>query len=218
MPRSSRVQAAGLIYHVINRGNGGVAIFHKDLDYLAFVGLLAQARSSFPVQVFGYCMMPNHFHLVLQPMAEGAMSMFMHWWLTTHTQRYRAHYGGCGHVWQGRYKSFAIQQDRHFLAVLRYVLRNPVRGGLVRTPGDWAWSSLAFPRTVDPWPVETPADWPQQIHEPITGDELARLRVSLNRQAPYGSPEWQEGTAKRLGLGTTLRPRGRPKKGTVPFF
>jgi putative transposase len=131
MPRIPRGQLAGHAYHVLNRGNGGAVVFHKDDDYAAFLDLLATAKKKFPVHVFGFCLMPNHFHLVLHPVSAPALSPFMQWWMTSHVRRYHRHYRSSGHIWQGRFKSFPIQQDGHLLTVLRYVLRNPVRANLV---------------------------------------------------------------------------------------
>ena len=112
--------------------------------------------------------MPNHFHLIVQP----ALSPFMQWWMTSHVRRHHQHYRSHGHVWQGRFKSFPIQRDAHLLTALRYVLRNPVRAGLVERTMDWPWSSLRFPHLNDPVPVETPTDWLQWIEQPLFYHEL----------------------------------------------
>jgi putative transposase len=96
--------------------------------------------------------------------------------------------------------------------VLRYVLRNPVRAGLVQKTDQWPWSSSQHPVLTDPWPLPVPTDWSLWIEEPQFGHELARLRTSVNRQAPFGSAQWQEQCATRLGLESTLRPLGRPRK------
>src|SRR5205085_655128 len=86
-------------------------------------------------------LMPNHYHLVVQPAAEGDLSRWMHWLQNTHVRRYHQHYHSSGHVWQGRFKSFPLQEDEHLLTVLRYVERNPVRAKLVRLAERWRWSS-----------------------------------------------------------------------------
>lgn len=99
MPRIPRGQVAGHAYHILNRGDGGVTVFHKGGDYAAFLDLLATAKSKFSVKVFGFCLMPNHFHLVLQPATETTLSPFMQWWMTSHVRRYHQHYrshGTCG--------------------------------------------------------------------------------------------------------------------------
>ena len=99
MPRIPRGQVAGHAYHVLNRGNGGAAVFHKDGDYTAFVDLLATAKAKYPVKVVGFCLMPNHFHLIVQPATDAALSPFMQWWMTSHVRRYHRHdrsHGMCG--------------------------------------------------------------------------------------------------------------------------
>lgn len=212
MPRIARGQLVDHPYHVLNRGNGGTAVFHKDADYAAFLDLLTAAKAKFPVHVFGFCLMPNHFHLVLQPTTADALSPFMQWWMTSHVRRYHRHYRSHGHVWQGRFKSFPIQQDGHFLTVLRYALRNPVRAGLVERLTQWPWSSLQHPGLLDPWPVEPPANWETWLEHPLFDHELTALRTCVNRQAPFGGPEWQAHFATATGLESTLRPRGRPRK------
>jgi putative transposase len=129
---------AGHAYHVLNRGNGGATVFHKDGDYTAFLDLLATAKAKDPVKLFGVCLMPNHFHLVVQPATDGALSSFMQWWMTSYVRRYHRHYRSHGHVWQGRFKSFPIQQEMHLLTVLHYVLR------IQSAPGGRARHGLAL--------------------------------------------------------------------------
>jgi Transposase and inactivated derivatives len=94
MPRIPREQVAGHAYHVLNRGNGDAAVFHKESDYTAFLDLLATAKSKHPVKLFGFCLMPNHFHLVVQPATDVGLSPSMQWWMTSHVRRYHSH----GHV------------------------------------------------------------------------------------------------------------------------
>jgi putative transposase len=106
-PRIPCGQVAGQTYHVLNRGNGGAPVFHKDGDYTAFFDLLALAKRKFPVQVFDVCFLPNHFHLVVQPATREALSPFMQWRMTSHVRRYHRQYRS-GHVWQGRFKSFPV--------------------------------------------------------------------------------------------------------------
>jgi putative transposase len=107
---------------VINRGNARGDVFHKDEDFAAFVTLVEQACERLPMRVLAYCLLSNHFHIVLRPFADGDLSRWMQWLLTSHVRRYHRHYQGSGHVWQGRFKAFPIQQDEHLLTVLRYVV------------------------------------------------------------------------------------------------
>ena len=210
----------GLCFHVLNRGNGHNAVFHKDGDYAAFLNLLVQANERVPMRLLSYCLMPNHFHLVLWPFGDGDMSRWMQWLMTAHVRRYHRHYNSSGHVWQGRYKSFPIEEDDHLLTVMRYVERNPVRAKSIpiRKAQRWPWSSLGCPpKDVDlppltPGPVARGDDWLDWVNQPQTETELKALRESISRSRPFGTKSWQHDTAKKLGLESTLRPRGRPWK------
>jgi putative transposase len=211
MPRIPRGQLVGHAFHLLNRGNARATVFDNDADYRAVITLLAKAKERTPVRVAAFSVLPNHLHLVAEPQDCRALSRFMQWWFTSHVRRYHRVRGTSGHVWQGRFKSFPIQADAHFLTVVRYVLQNPVRAGLVTRPGEWPWSSLAYPELVDPWPVPAPRDalW---IEEPLPQSTLDSLRVCVRRQAPFGTTAWQRALAVLLGLEPTLRPRGRPRK------
>ena len=142
MPRTARASAADYCYHVLNRGNGRAEVFHKRDDYAAFLDMIAAASARLPMRVLGYCIMPNHFHLILRPLGDGDLGRWMQWFLTTHVRRYRRHYGSSGHIWQGRFKAFPCQDDDHLLTVLRYVERNALRAGLVAKAEDWPYGSL----------------------------------------------------------------------------
>ncbi len=218
MPRTARASVGGLCYHVLNRGNGQAEVFHKPADFVAFLQLMTQANERLPMRILGYVLLPNHFHLVLWPRRDGDLSRWMQWLLTSHVRRYHRHYHGSGHVWQGRFKAFPIEEDEHLLAVLRYVERNPLRANLVRRAEAWAWSSLSWrggrrrPQLLSAWPVPCPKKWLAHVNAPQSELELAALRRSLARGAPFGSEPWTSRTAQQLGLESSLRPRGRPKK------
>jgi putative transposase len=119
---------------------------------------------------------------MLQLARDASLSPFMQWWMTSHVRRYHRHYHSHGHVWQGRFKSFPIQQDGHLLTVLRYVLRNPVRAKLVEHAREWPWSSLRFPHLLDPFPGLGPAESPHWLDAPLLKEELATLRTCVNRR------------------------------------
>ena len=144
MSRPLRAAKGGLIYHTLNRGNTNLEIFSTDDDYAAFEHTLAEAVEREGMRLLAYCLMPTHFHLVLWPRADGELSQFMRWLTLTHTQRWHSQHQttGTGHVYQGRFRSFPIQPDDHFLTVCRYVERNPLRAGLVARAQDWRWCSL----------------------------------------------------------------------------
>lgn len=218
MPRTARASVGGICYHVINRGNGRAKVFLTPTDYDAFVTLLERAGQRVAMRVLAYCLMPNHFHLALWPYRDGELGRWMQWLLTAHVRRYHQHYHSEGHVWQGRFKAFPIQQDDHLLTVLRYIERNPVRAGLVARAEEWRWSSARdwgaamLPSGLTAGPVPRPPQWTEFVNDALTTAELERLRHSVNRGTPYGSESWRERTAAALGLESTLHPRGRPRQ------
>ena len=221
MPRAPRADEAGGLYHALNRGNSRARIFRKDADYEAFERILGEGLARHPVRLFCYQLMPNHWHMVLRPTQDGEMSRFLRWVTATHTMRHHAHCrtSGTGHVYQGRFKSFPVQDDSHFLTVCRYVERNALRAELVQRAEDWRWGSLwrwlkavePAPALLSPWPIPRSPHWLSRVNEPLTDRELADLRRSAQRGSPFGESSWIESTARRLGLSSTLNPRGRPK-------
>lgn len=213
-----------VIYHVINRGVGRWKIFYDDGDYLAFEKALAEAHERVPVRIIAYCLMGNHFHLLLWPRADGDLRRFMQWLTVTHTRRWHAHHGkmGQGALYQGRYKSFPVQRGEHLLKVGRYVERNALRAGQARSAQAWAYCSLnrrglpqrpAWLLGEGQWPVARfPADWLERVNEAENAKELEALRCCVNRGQPYGDERWMKETAKSLSLESSLRNPWRPAK------
>ena len=223
MPRTARVAPGGMIFHVLNRGNDRRTIFESDGDYLAFLRVLSETVDEVPLRILAWCLMPNHWHLVLWPKADGELGRFMQRLTTTHVRRWRLHRHsvGHGHLYQGTYKSFPVESDEHFYTVCRYVERNALRARLVKRAENWPWGSLgcslhsvaaAESPTVAAWPLSRPRAWIEYVNQPQTEAELDSIRVSIQRGRPFGSPAWQKRIAKRLGLESTFRPRGRPRK------
>ena len=133
MGRPHRAAAGGYVYHVLNRANARMRIFEDDDDYRAFERVLAEAVERTETRLLAYCVMPNHWHLVLWPRHDGELTNFLRWMTHTHTMRWHAHHrtAGTGHVYQGRFKSFPVQTDEYLFSLLRYVERNALRAGLV---------------------------------------------------------------------------------------
>ena len=222
MGRPLRAAAGGVVFHVLNRANGRMPLFEKSGDYEAFERVLGEAHERIAMRTLAYCVMPNHWHLVVWPRRDGDLSRFLGWVTLTHTQRWHAHRrsAGAGHLYQGRFKSFPVQGDDHFLTVCRYVERNALRAQLVRRAEEWRWSSM-WRRTVGSrpvttwladWPVQRPRQWVEWVNEPQTEAEVEAVRQCVIRGRPYGSVAWTRRTVARLGLEGTLRPRGRPKR------
>ncbi len=219
MPYRRGRGTAGVPFHVLNRGACRQVLFEDPFDYRAFVASTAWAMHRIPVKLLAYCLMPNHFHLVIQPVEDGQLSRFMKCLEGTHSKRWHLHRDstGNGAVYQGRFKAFPIQSDRHFYAVCRYVERNALRAGLVDRAEDWPWGSLAVScervhgLALSEWPLVRPSDWVQRVNEGEGQEQLAALRVSVASGRPFGAPDWVVATSADLGLGSILQPRGRPK-------
>jgi putative transposase len=209
-----------MVFHVLNRGVGRMQIFRAEKDYDAFRRVVEQTLRVAPVRICAYCWMPNHWHFVLWPQRDGDLSRFMQRMANMHAQRWqRAKLRvGQGHLYQGRFKSFPLEKDEHFYAVVRYVERNALRAGLVGRAEDWKWGSLHHRarKTRDPlladWPLPQPSDWAEYVNLPQTEAEVEAIRRCLHRGSPYGDASWTEQTAEQLGLQSTLRRRGRPRK------
>ena len=221
MPRQPRKAPGGIVYHVLNRANGRLRLFKKPDDYLAFERVLILAHERVPIRILDWCLMPNHWHFVLFPARDGELTAFMRCLTLTHAQRWKhAHAAvGHGHLYQGRFKSFPIEQDEHLLTVLRYVERNPLRAKLVRRAQDWRWGSCHVRQDrshelyplLSEWPVPQPSRWLQIVNEPQSEQEETMVKDSIERNRPVGGEEWVRRTARQLSLEYTLRPRGRPK-------
>ena len=222
MGRPHRAAAGGYVYHVLNRANARMTIFENERDYAAFEQVLLQAVERTQTRLLAYSLLPNHWHLIVWPRKDGELSRFIGWLTLTHTQRWHAyrHSIGSGHVYQGRFKSFPIQEDEHFYTVARYVERNALRAKLARRAEQWRWGSLfrwlrnsAEDRELlASWPLPRKSGWTEYVNAPQTEAELQAVRHSVQRGSPLGDELWSDKAVRRLGLESTLRPQGRPKK------
>jgi putative transposase len=220
MPRIKRITKGGIAYHVLNRANGRLGIFKKDLDFVAFENILAEGIELFGMRLCGYCIMSNHWHMLLWPDSDDAMPAFMHWVTLTHTQRWHKAHGttGIGHLYQGRYKSFPVQSSGHYLKTMRYIEANPLHAGMVESAADWNWSSFAYrkngakPFKRHPGPVPLPRNWADLVGQVMPEKDAGQIANCIKRGCPYGQKEWINKTAEQLNLQSTMRKRGRPRK------
>lgn len=199
-------------------------MFFKDEDYAAFLRTMEQVQAKLAVPVIAYCLMPNHWHLVLRPAKDGELSEFMRLLQVTHTQRHHAHFrsAGTGPLYQGRFKSFPFEARGHAETVVRYVERNALRAGLCRRAENWRWGSAwcrygkdrTMPTWLLPeskWPERAGDDYLTWLNRPQTAIEEDAMKECIRRGRPYGSDAWVRKTAAKLGLESTLRARGRPR-------
>ncbi len=224
MARPPRITQPGVVYHVLNRRVMRLKLFEKDRDYEAFERVLAASldRPDAP-GLLAYCLMPNHWHLVVQARKRTHLSTWMQWLTVTHTHRRHSHYHtiGEGPLYQGRFKSFPVQEDVHFLTVCRYVEANALRARLVRRAEHWRWGSLwcrenggtTLHDHLREWPIHRPRNWIGDVNRELAEPAMAAVRQSVMRGIPLGGDMWRRRMANRLGLELTVRPRGRPRKG-----
>ncbi len=219
MPKRTRVGTGGIVFHVMNRAIRGTTLFESADDYSAFERILAESVTWSGVRLLAYCLMPNHWHLVVWPAHDEQLPRFLHRLTMTHAIRWSTARGtrGRGAVYQSRYRSVPVETSTHFLTVCRYVERNALRANLVARAEHWQWSSLwqrcsscdAIP--LGRWPILPPSSWVEIVNRPHTESELAALRGAFHRGTPLGSEKWGAEIADRLGLQHSRRPSGRPR-------
>jgi putative transposase len=218
MARWRRIAPGGTVYHVLNRANNRSQIFFADADYHAFVCLLCDAARRTGMRVLAYCVMPNHWHLILWPIEDGALGRFVHWLTVAHAHIYRIRTDtmGDGDVCQGRYRSFPVQTEGYYYNVVGYVEANAFRAGLVNRAEEWRWSSL-HERVNDSGfvtagPIELPDGWVELVNQMPPAHEMEVLRSCAQGGRPYGSDAWIDDAAARCALEHTVRSRGRPRR------
>lgn len=141
MPRGARILLKNVCYHIINRGNQKQNIFVENTDFEKYLQLLKYYKKKYSCKVFGYCLMPNHIHIMLEPKQPADLSRFMQCLTQSYTIWFNHKYKKVGHLWQERFKSKLIQKDNYFLDCLYYIETNSVRAGLVSSPINYRWSS-----------------------------------------------------------------------------
>jgi len=167
MARHRRKTFAGVLYHTFNRGSRKGPLFTSSEEYTAFESLMAYGRELKTMRIIAYCLMVNHWHLLLWPEADGDVSRFLHWLTSTHAMRFRRRTQTVcqGAVYQSRFRAVGVGDPLHFLRVCRYIERNPIEAKLVNRAEDWPWSSASrhsngeteFP--MDDGPLPLPLDW-----------------------------------------------------------
>jgi putative transposase len=224
MGRVQRLDMGGMVYHGWNRANFRSRLFTTAAHYQDFLALVEECLDFVEMRILAYCLMPNHWHLVLYPRADGDLAKFMQRITLTHTQRYhaRTRTAGYGHIYQGRYKSLPVEMGGPFMTLVRYVERNAKRARLVKKAEDWPWSSVYArlygdekqKRLLSRWPVAAPKDYVRWLNHPQPKEEIENIRYALKRSRPYGSESWVSKAVAQFGLENTIRNPWRPQKGT----
>ena len=216
MARFARVVIPQMPHHVLQRGVRSMAIFTTDADREDYLRLLAEATARYTVQIWAWCLMTNHVHLVLVPRQTASLAAAMGDAHRRYTRYVNFRAGVRGHLFQERFHSFPIQTDRHLLAVVRYVERNPVRAKLVRRAEDYPWSSARHhltgtpDRLVQSSPIRALApDWAQFVRDAEEPLETVRRHVRTGR--PWGTEAWTQALEQQLGRALLPRKGGWPK-------
>ena len=190
MVRGPRRDIGDCVYHVINRSNGKLCIFHNERDYADFEYLLNKMRETYDIRILAYLIMPNHWPLLLYPKNDGDIRKALHWLTTSHVRRHHSRKGtiGHGHIDQGSYKSFLVQTDTYLLTVLKYIERNAVRAKLCKTVEAWRWGSayrrlhndINLRKILSASPVPLPRNYREWISTPEPAEGLKELHDKFN--------------------------------------
>jgi putative transposase len=221
MPRASRIVIPGVPHHVVQRGNRRQPIFFSDADRNCYVEWLADGCQRFGTTCLAWCLMDNHVHLVLVPSTADGLRGPIASAATRLSQRINLSQQTNGHLFQGRYASYPMD-EAHLMIALRYVENNPVKAGLVKAAEQWRWSSAAAHVARQPDRLvsgmefaDVVPNWRRMLALGIEAgeeEEGAEVERALLSGRPRGGLEWLATYAANLGDRATIRPRGRPSK------
>ncbi len=205
MARIARVVAAGLPHHITQRGNRRQETFFSEEDYREYLGLMAEWTKKCDVDVWAYCLMPNHVHMILVPQSPDGFYKALGEMHRRYTRMINFRHGWRGHLWQGRFSSF-VMDEKHLLAASRYIEMNPVRAHLVKTPWDYPWSSAKAhlhgmdDSVVNVRPLlEMVGDWKTFIESAIDENEYTTLRRHEKTGRPLGDVPFVKSLELALG-------------------
>ncbi len=218
MARAARVVVPGMPHHVTQRGNRRARVFVRPGDMDSYMGALSDSARQHGLDIWAYCLMSNHIHLVAVPAREDAMAIVLRDVHSAYAQEFNRREGFSGHLWQGRYYS-CVLDERHLWAAVRYVERNPVRAGIVARAEEYPWSSarahcgLQEDRLLAPGLplLDQVRDWRGWLGEEDVSREAEAIRRCTRAGSPCGGEAFIEGLERKLGV--PLRPRqlGRKK-------
>jgi putative transposase len=214
MPRKPRLVVPGAPHHVVQRGARAQAVFFDDDDYASYLATLTERCQGAGCAIWGYCLMPNHVHLILVPASTDALRAALAPTHHTHSLRINRREGWYGHLWQQRFHSF-VMDEAHLLSAARYVERNPVRAGLVDTPADWRWSSARAhlegrgDGVADVAPLlALVADWESYLRVAEPEGELETLRDHVASGRPLAAAAFIDRLEATTGLPVRRRKPG----------
>lgn len=228
MARHNRVFLQDYPHHIVQRGHNRERVFTEESDYKTYLENLSEVKTTLGIKLYGFCLMTNHVHLLLEPTQEShALSSLMKTLSARHTRRINCRNRRSGTMWEGRFKCSVVDTDRYFLACLRYIDLNPVRGAIVEHPQGYRWSSYRtlVGRDANEWldlhPIlyelgKSSNGW-QTAYEKFVADgvkdsELEIIRTAVQRNQLTGHDEFRNRISKRIGRRIGNNAPGRPMK------
>ena len=222
MPRLARVVIPNISYHITQRGNRRDDVFFDDDDRQFYLDLLKEYAQKYDVEIWAYCLMTNHIHLILRPnKAEGLQQVLkpLHMRYAQYINKKR---GWSGHLWQGRYFSSALDEAYTYSAI-RYVEQNPVRADMVKDASDYIWSSARAHLGLTPNDMlsQIPSShapsckelWHEYLNEKNSKQSIDIITRNIEKGLPCGNPDFIESLEQKSKRNLSYRPIGRPKKG-----
>lgn len=222
MPRTARLRIEGFPFHIVQRGHNKAPCFLEASDYELYLGLLGEFARRCACRVHAYVLMTNHVHLLVTSREAWGSTRLMRHVNQHYVQRFNRRYGRCGSAWQGRFWSSVVESDSYLLTCQRYIELNPVRAGMVGSPGDYRWSSHAHNAAGAPSLVVTPHEhflalggteasrrraYLNLCEDQVAPEDLKRIRDASRANRPLGSDGFLEELRLRFGLRTS---RGKP--------
>ena len=232
MARKPRLFVEGMPHHVVQRGNNRSPIFFKGADYLFFLNVLREAKEKHPCLLYGYCLMINHFHLLIAPLEVENITLLMKFLGAKYVRYVNKAYGRTGSLWEGRFKCSLVQDDAYFSTCLRYIEMNPVRAGLVASPEEYQWSSYRFRAYGEDYGIldrdpryeglgscdqERQHEYRRFFMAAEADAEWTWVRETTLKGGILGNEEFKERIAQLTGQDVVLRPQGRPRKAKKQF-
>lgn len=227
MPRIRRLDPPGIPRHIVQRGNNRQACFFRDYDRTTYLSLLAKFAEAYGCRVHAYVLMSNHVHLLATPESKGAIAGMMQSLGRDYVRHVNRMQGRSGTLWQGRYFSSPVDNERYLLACHRYIELNPVRAGMVAKPERYRWSSCAANALGESDPLVLPHDvftqlaadadtrrtlYRQYLHEAVPDEELTAIRLHAAQQRALGGDAFKARMQEALGRAVGLGRPGRPPK------
>ncbi len=227
MPRGPRAVIPKIPHHIIHRGNNRQEIFYHDIDYSFLIKTIQEAKKEFNCLIYGYCFMSNHIHIIVQPSDMVSLSRMLKLVAGRYARYINKTYKRTGILWEGRFKSSPIEQEKYLLGCIRYIEMNPVKAKVAKDPKEYRWSSYAKRALgeddpildLDPYYLElgkTPEEraeaYREWFKESIPEDELNHIRKGIRSSIPIGSKDFINQLSQILGRNIVFRPRGRQRR------